>query len=254
MNSSSSSSGPTTRGSGIVRAVGIGPLPAARAAAGAINIVDLGGPVIAHVHVQLIFWGAGWAAAASPSVNEVVHAVSSILTGPYTSALIQYRGIAAGTLIGHTVASTSDPPLVFSYLDIENLIGGLFNGGTVVAPSADPQILYVVIMPPGVQYNTAGVLGEHSYSISVPPRFRYAWVTNDGTLDLVTEIFSHELVEACSDPEGNGFQIAPANSNSWNEIGDSGCGCEGDFTMVNGVSVQKYWSQQDGRCVAPGSI
>jgi hypothetical protein len=34
-----------------------------------------------------------------------------------------------------------------------------------------------------------------------------------------TTIFSHELVEVCTDPDGNGFQVTPLNPNNWHEIG-----------------------------------
>jgi hypothetical protein len=81
---------------------------------------------------------------------------------------------------------------------------------------------------------------------------------NTGSLDFVTAIFSHELVEACTDPEGDAFQIAPANPNNWNEIGDR---CEGDFLhkllaftgVIDGIRVQPYWSQRDQDCVIPPS-
>ena len=74
-------------------------------------------------------------------------------------------------------------------------------------------------MPQGVQFTNAGTIGEHTFfdytdtarSPHVTQRVHYAWVTNNGTLDSVTEIFSHELAESCSDPEGNAIQIAPSN-------------------------------------------
>jgi len=79
-------------------------------------------------------------------------------------------------------------------------------------------------------------------------------VMNNGTLDSVTTIFSHELVEACTNPKGDGFQLnAPghcvANPFNWCEIGDI---CEGNTDVVNGVVVQAYWSTSNGVCVVPG--
>jgi hypothetical protein len=62
--------------------------------------------------------------------------------------------------------------------------------------------------------------------------------------------FSHELVEALTDPEGNGIQVNPTNPTNWNEICDV-CATPG---IVNGVTVQSYWSQQDQACVIPTNI
>jgi hypothetical protein len=76
----------------------------------------------------------------------------------------------------------------------------------------------------------------------------YLWVSNDGTLGIVTIGFSHELVEACTDPDGNGIQINPRSSSNWNEIGDI---CESEIGIVNGVQVQKYWSKSALACVVP---
>jgi hypothetical protein len=67
-----------------------------------------------------------------------------------------------------------------------------------------------------------------------------------------TQIFSHELVESCTDPEGDGILGNPGtcsfDDDSWCEIGDV---CEGIFETVNGVSVQAYWSEEARKCVIP---
>src|SRR5262245_53896460 len=67
----------------------------------------------------------------------------------------------------------------------------------------------------------------------------FAWVTQN-SLDSFSEIFSHELVEACTDPEGTGWTSTTAcsvNHSGWCEIGDV---CEGNAARVNGVLVQRY--------------
>lgn len=56
-----------------------------------VTVVDGGGPVLTHVHVQLIFWGVTWGSTPLPAIASVEDAVSSILAGPYMSALRQYR-------------------------------------------------------------------------------------------------------------------------------------------------------------------
>ena len=221
------------------------------------GITDLKGMVLTNVQVQLIFWGASWGSNASPSSDDVTKAVQNIFSGPYMSKLSQYRGIKDGTLLGTTVVTSSNPPNPFSNDNVADLVTSLIATGKVPKPEDGKQILYCVIMPVGVNYNQSNVNGEHSFAINVSYSFPvdvdidkvfYAWVMNDGTLADITIIFSHELVEACSDPDGNGIQVLPLTPNSWHEIGDV---CEGISNMVNGVWVQAYWSQSDGACITP---
>jgi hypothetical protein len=97
-------------------------------------------------------------------------------------------------------------------------------------------------MPPGVKSADTSFIGEHSCaSNDNSAKMHFAWLTNNGHIDFITQIFSHELVESCTDPEGDGFLGNPGtcsfDDDSWCEIGDV---CEGIFETVNGVSVQAY--------------
>ena len=53
-------------------------------------------------------------------------------------------------------------------------------------------------------------------------------------------IFSHELVEACSDPEGTAIQVSPANPTSWNEATPNEYGF---YSNVNPEVAHPRWSQ-----------
>ena len=66
----------------------------------------------------------------------------------------------------------------------------------------------------------------------------------------MTRAFGHELVETCTDPEGDGWTIdgAPA---SLNEVGDI---CNKNLGTVNGVTAEPYWSKFDGACIIPTSV
>jgi hypothetical protein len=75
----------------------------------------------------------------------------------------------------------------------------------------------------------------------------FAWVTNNCKLSSITTIFSHEMAEAFSDPEGDGIQVNPRGPVNWNEIGDV---CNSTLA-VDGVTVQSYWSTQDNACIVP---
>jgi len=248
--------------SGIVKSPAAGkqvtPAPGAGAAT---TLVDNGGPILTNVHVQLIFWGTEWAGSPTPSATQVTNAVSNILAGPYMSALSQYRNVGRGSLVGTTVVSTSNPPNnPFSNGDVSNFISGLIGAGTVPNPSTDSQLFYCVIMPRGYNSTQAGVIGEHTFFTTAGVNAHFAWATNNGSpgneLSSVTIIFSHELVESATDPEGSAFQVnAPGfcapSPTSWCEIGDN---CQANTGTVNGVAVQSYWSQRDMACIIPNGL
>ncbi len=224
------------------------------------DITDGKGLILTNVQIQLIFWGTDWGAQASPSMDEVTQAVQNILSGPYMSGLAEYRGIGNGTLLEPALASFSDPPQTFSDDDVSDLVIKLIATGIVPEPNDESQIWYCVIMPVGVSFNNPSTNGEHSFAFGVTYSFPFdvdidkvlfAWVMNDGTPEGITTIFSHELVESCTNPDGHGFQILPLNPNSWNEIGDA---CQGKTGEVNGVTVQAYWSKTNGACVIPGLL
>ena len=249
-------------GAGVVR-----PVIAGGGAGGGTTVVDGGGPTLAAVQVQLIFWGASWNATPSPSIASIQRDIITILDSPYMSALDQYKGVGAGALLGTTLVTTSDPPNPFNDSDVTKLVTALLQGGTLPEPDDNTQILYCVIMPANVRstkFAQNSITGEHStfsYSDVDPAGTQnvtahWAWLTHDGTIDDLTTIFSHELVESCTDPEGSAIQLnAPgtctANPTNWCEIGDV---CSGTSGLVCGVRVQAYWSARDNACVIPGGV
>jgi hypothetical protein len=217
------------------------------------TISYLGGATIPNVPVQLIFWGSVWTQpGTTPSAGSFVGAVQNILAGPYMSALGQY-GIGAGHLRGALIVTSPQPPNPFTDDDVRNLVWDMIDQNIFPEPDdSDGANLYVVVMPPFVNPSNTSNIGEHLYATDYDFPFDFdkawcAWLTNDGTLDTLTTIFSHELVEACTDPEGNAWQINPTNSSSWNEIGDA---CQ-SAARLDGVMVQSYWSDRDRVCIIP---
>jgi hypothetical protein len=220
-----------------------------------------GGRLLSAVRVHLIFWGTAWTALPhpTPSVGDCTDAVVTILASDYMRSLAQY-GVGGGKLGSVTVVddavggSPASPPNPFSDDDVWQLVEHLRAANRI--PTADigsgAQGLYLVVMPNGTTASNSGVIGEHSYywfgspATNVP----FAWVTQS-SLDMFSEVFSHELVEACTDPEGTGWTSATAcgtNHGGWCEIGDV---CEGNTATVQGVVVQRYWSNSDNSCVVP---
>jgi hypothetical protein len=219
------------------------------------RFTDGGGPVIASVHLYLVFWGAAWTVTPSPPLNAVVEAARGIVTGPYMSGLAQYRGVGPGTLAGAALATASSPSSPFPYQEVETLLSGLLGSGSLPSPASDPSLLFLVIAPAGVR-SSENFAGEHGVFPWRGAPVRYGWLTHDGTLDTLTPILSHELVEAATDPEGDGFtgvQGTCATTDSWCEIGDICEDCADCTGKVGGVKVQAYWSDCDHACIIPGS-
>jgi len=243
-------------GAGVVASAG----PSVEPAAGAgTSFRDHGGLVLDRIQMHLVFWGSAWAEATSPTANQVTEAVTQLLGSGYLAGLAQYRGIRGAALHGTTSATSSDPPNPFTGSHVSSLLSQLIRDHAVPEPDQVPHLVYFVIMPSGVASQDATIIGEHSYfwywgfDLPFDPdagKAYYAWVTNDGSLDGVTTILSHELVESATDPEGTGVLGDPGvcSAAGWCEIGDV---CQGVTGSVAGIVVQAYWSQEAGVCVIP---
>ena len=212
-----------------------------------------GGATIANVSLQLLFWGSSWNSNPSP-IGQVVNAVNSILQGPYLSGLAQYF-VAGGSLQGAWIVTGRDPNNLFSDDDVHSIISDLIDQGSFPEPD-DPggRNLYMFILPANFRSNTI-FTGEHMYDTDFDfpgdsDKTWFGWVTHNGTLDSLTPIFSHELVEACTDPEGDGVQVDPRNDTDWHEIGDVCC----SNARVDGILVQSYWSDRDLACIVPTAL
>ena len=216
------------------------------------TISNGGGAIIANVSLQLLFWGSAWNSNPSPSTGQVINAVTSILQGPYMSGLAQY-GVGSGTLKGAWIVTGVEPKNPFSNDDVHAVISDLIDQGSFPEPD-DPggRNLYMFILPANVRVNQPNLAGLHTFDTDFDFPFDFdktwfGWVTHNGTLDSLTTIFSHELVEACTDPEGDGIQVNPRSDSDWHEIGDVCC----SNARVDGVLVQSYWSQRDLACIVP---
>jgi hypothetical protein len=226
------------------------------------GFVDNGGLVLKDANLWLIFWGTAWATYPSPTASEITQAVQAMTGSDYFSGLGQYRGIRGPTFGGAIQVTDSDPPNPFSNAAITTMLYEQLEKGVLPEPDDQPSILYCVILPPNVNAEEPGVVGEHSFFVyydltifALPPDFdiaraHYAWVMNDGTLDSITTVLSHELVESCTDPNGDGIQGVPGtcSQGGWCEIGDVCAWSE----VRDGVRVQAYWSEADQVCIVPG--
>lgn len=227
---------------------------------------DKGGQVLTDVEVILVFWGSFWSAtpAPTPSRDTYEQAIRGIVSGPYMTELAQYRSVRPGSVIYSEIFDGTDPANPYSDADVVAMLKSRFaNNPAMPQPAAGHDRFYAVIAPQGVANSNSGLAGQHQSLTYNGATAWYAWVDNTGSLNghnCVTKVLSHELVEACTNPNvdtsNNGILIQGKQSNGTavvnDEIGDT---CNNQFATVdmNGVTcdVQSYWSGAAGTCVLP---
>jgi hypothetical protein len=176
--------------------------------------------------------------------------VDSIMSGPYLNSLSQYRNIGhAGRTRSDTITSSS-PGSSFTDANVASMLQININNNILPDPNSDSSLLYLVITQPGSSDPTEGLGGEHSTNYASNNRkFHYGWTVDDGSQDGVTVPFSHELVEAVTDPEGSAFTVTPPDPNIKGsfEIGDGQA--QNYSYRLTGVLVQAYFSTSDAAYV-----
>jgi hypothetical protein len=230
---------------------------------------DKGGHVLTDVEVILVFWGSFWSKtpAPSPSRDQYEQAIRGIVTGPYMGELAQYRNVGQGTVVYTEIYDGTDPANGYTLDDVKTMLKGRFANSSMPAPAAGHNRFYAVIFPTGVNNSNTGLAGQHQSFTYNGVKAYYAWVDNSGSLtghNCVTKVFSHELVEACTNPDvdttNDSILVQGKKSDgslvSNDEIGDT---CNNEYATVdmNGITcdVQSYWSGNANSCVLPlGSV
>jgi hypothetical protein len=209
-----------------------------------------GGPYLNQPKVLCVFWGAIWNTAISPSAGAIYAAVTSLST-PVTN---QYGSFSyfdgLGTGWGFDLAqppivvtsSTVTIPTVFNQSNIESAARAIVN---TLGPHLSWDLL-IIFLPPGL--SAVGATGAHSfYHDPGEASVIYTWITYSAQLANITFTFSHEMVEAMTDPFGDAMQVNPRNPTNWNEICDVCC----SSGIYNGVVVASYFSASVGACMLP---
>jgi hypothetical protein len=224
---------------------------------GSRTITDSGGPILQSMQVDLIFWGSGWNSGNGPTERTNVRAtMNNILNSTYFDGMGQYRGIGHGTFFREDLITTSSPGSTFQTAangDLATMVANNINNNTL--PSPNGRILYFVVPQPGsTPSDCGGCGGRHLAGIASNNRvFPYGLVTNPNNIsvDQLSLLMSHELVEAATDPEWN---ITIGGRNQAAFVGPGGPGDEiadgepnnNEYAMrLNGSLVQAYLSQRD---------
>ena len=227
------------------------------------SIVDRGGLVLDSAKLHLWFFGDQWKDNNfHPNPFEISNIINDvILPSNYFAGLAQYRNIAAPTIpAGEKSGRVPSLNLALSTVIPDEdpsgyCITGFFEDAfhEFGITGFGPQDLHIAFLFRGYTFAP-----PNDMEVGYHTTFTYlGQIVNYGVIQTtnpssITEIFSHELVEAMTDPRGDGFRDAddpPGTNNSWTEIADVNPCHDTNFTLPNSsTSVQTYWDQANKKC------
>ena len=220
--------------------------------------------IIPNPRIVLILWG-NYYSTHTDAVTSAQTLMSDLVTGSFMNGLAQY-GVAPGSLVTIKIIDTNAQNPAPKTINEEELRDQLINwikAGTVSpAPAVnEANLLYFIFPPTDTQLTlkdgTTGFCGYHQHAkyndASSNDDVCWAVVGTNGAdqttgktlISAVSYCVSHELNEACSDRDGQGF------------IADNGCEigdiCEDPtthpFFNYRGWTVEQYWSNWDNGCI-----
>jgi hypothetical protein len=200
------------------------------------------GVFLSDAVVVPIFWGTEWDDPANKSTaNQFVDDLSRLLLGPYMRALSQYGGIRPATVVSPVFDSSQPTPKVIDDQLVSAYVSDLIASGKVLDFRQNLQLIYFVftlgrewVNPDEGGFHGAGQINNQS--------FYWAWAQ-----DPIPETASHEIVEACTNPEGTGFfqKVGPI------EVADICLSSLFSLGRSDGIASAPYWSNIDNSCVQP---
>jgi hypothetical protein len=235
---------------------------------------DGGGRIVERAKVVLIFRGPGWAGGA-PAATDVTQVFSAILASPYTSRLVQYRGVRRPTRVDTRTDSGGighlgpDPReflttqvLLIDTSEIVQAVKDARSNGQHEPLGDDALYLVVVSGDPlpifsETRFNNAG--GFHDTFQDNGNTVKYGVVLNWSKNTLANiwnsqmclpAVLSHEMVEALTDPD----TVTSFRLNNNEEIGDLN-----DVRSVQlpgitqTIGLAAYWSDLETTAVMPTS-
>jgi len=206
------------------------------------KLVYFGGPLLTGVLIQPIFWGADWKTADLHEAQmQLIAQLRQLFAGPYMQGLEQY-GITDSAIIEDAyVDIASEPPSPVTLQSLADYIRSLITAGKVGDFRAQNQLLYFVFTN-NLDLEIVDAAGYHMYDQLDGQTFHYAWAIAPSSA-----IVSHEVVEACTNPEATGY-YQPQGGIEVADICEENTDARG---FSNGVLAASYWSNRDSACILP---
>lgn len=222
------------------------------------QLVYHGGPLLTSVQIFTSYWGADWR---QPPLSDLAGQLndffSFIVTSPLLDQLAEYSvegfPIGQGSFLGSTTVDLDLPALLVDDQLQQILQDQITNNADFPQPTANT--LYFVFLPPGVVSEVQGLQScrdQCGYHEAIGGQIFYAVIahadcrgcTRDFPLfDSLTRVASHELCEAITDPNGDGWFT---DGSPGEEIGDL---CPEGTKQVGAFQVQTEFSNRAGGCV-----
>lgn len=205
-----------------------------------------------------------------PSATTLIGRVRDILNGPLVSELNQY-GVMTATLVPRVdfvpgkfgKNPSNNLPYTFT-TDMVTMLRQEMDAHRVPLPNAALDRFYFVFLPNDVYVGDPGyglsVGGAHPASTYNGTPFYYGFARNKyvkpyyPSAGVGAGVFSHEFVEASTDPDGTtGWRIDGTSSDLKNsEVNDICCN---QYAVLhnNDYASNTFWSQRAGKCVMPST-
>jgi hypothetical protein len=230
------------------------------------SVTYQGGPLLAHVGVESVFYGSAWSTNASLHLAAVKldNFLAYLTNSTYLDQLKEYsepgyvigRGHFQGALFTRDWLA---PGTTVTDQQIEGLLDARIASRAL--PSPDANRLYIIFTPPSVHVRDGGwdsfstnpgFLGYHSvftdsagatvyYAVVVDQVGNYSAGPGYTPFTQFTSTASHEVAEAVTDPDTSSgwYDNDPSSPTNGEEIGDLGGNAVG---WLNGYLVQENWS------------
>jgi len=165
-------------------------------------IASHGGPVIAHVRIEMIFYGNYWnTAAGHQQALQLQQATNDLIGGEYMDGLRQL-GVGRGFVDQVDFVQGSSSNNIGN--SATTIIRQEINSHHLAGPANDKLFLIIVapnVHTEGAWHSWASVNNHRAYFAEIP----FTFDSNKTPFENETGCITHEVVEAATDPNGHGW-------------------------------------------------
>lgn len=234
-----------------------------RAAAAGVGVTYHGGRLIQNVEVFAFYWGKAWNS--DPGLSGLQASMNGFLTdfvsGDRMDLLAEYsaNGMTIGRGMFRTpgwIITSSEPDATVDDPVLQRNIPQWIQDLNL---DQNANSLFIVFTPPGVTITSGGdrscdnfcgyhgvIRGDNpTYYAAMPYPCPGGCTGGMGVFDALCATVSHEICEAVTDPQFDGWYDSAVTGN---EIGDF-CAWGNNIIPWNGYMIQKEWSNNAGACI-----
>jgi hypothetical protein len=237
------------------------------------------GALLPNVKVETVYWGSDWYKSSSAQLAQQYDTFFKTITNSSYMDLLNQYNVGRGSFMGeHVITDYKGPTKVVNEQAIVNMLDYEIRSynDTNHLPAPDANTLYVVVLPPNVE--ASAVIGGSTQTSGFENGLKHFYAYHDSAYDpgignlyyavianptgniqipgldvfqQMTEVGSHELAEAVTNPSGGGwYDTNPKSPTKGQEIGDLANLLYGNY---QGFTVQQEYSNKANGPVMPKS-